>query len=202
MEREEDKIEEYPKTVQKVIVMVASAGGIDALTHVLSGLPAELPAAILIVQHLQPHRRTRLPEHLDRLSPLRVCLAQDGMRLEAGKVYVAVPGVHLRVEKGHLVQDLTAPVNYVRPSADVLFASVVQTFGADVIGVVLSGTGRDGTRGCQKIKRRGGKTIAQDEKTSHYFGMPGAAIEADAIDHVLPLSRIAVKIVSLIQPKK
>lgn len=182
-----------------VVVIAASAGGIDALTQVLSRLPADLPAAVLIVQHLRGDRPTHLPEHLAHFSPLPVRLAEDGLPLEAGVAYLAVPGEHLRIENGCLVLDLGEPVHYVRPSADVLFASAAQALGSNVIGVVLSGTGHDGARGCQEIKAKGGVTIAQDERTSRHFAMPKAAIEAGAIDYVLPLEEIGSKIVACVK---
>ena len=185
--------------IAKVVVMAASAGGIDSLMQVLSGLPADLPASILIVQHLRADRQTRLPKHLACHCPLKVRMAQDGMSLEAGVVYVAVPGQHLRIENGHLVLSSEEPVNYVRPSADVLFASASLAFGPDVIGVVLSGTGRDGAHGCQEIKAKGGITIAQNESTARYFAMPSAAITAGAIDDVLPAEEIAGKIVEIVK---
>ena len=185
--------------INKVVVIAASAGGIDALTQVLSGLPADLPAAILVVQHLRNDRPTRLPEHLGRHSHLRVCLAQDGMALEVGVVWVAVPGEHLIIENRHIVLSSEEMMNYVRPSADLLFASAARAFGRDLIGVVLSGTGRDGTRGCQDIKAKGGMTIAQDEATSRYFDMPRAAINAGAIDYVLPVHEIGAKIVEILK---
>lgn len=187
--------------VQKVVVIGASAGGIDALTQVLSALPADLPAPILVVQHLRPDRQTHLPEHLARHSPLQVRLARDGMLLESGVVYVAEPGQHLRVGNGHLILELAEPVHYVRPAADVLFASASQAFGPHVVGVILSGTGRDGARGCQDIKAKGGVTIAQDAKTSRYFAMPKAAIDAEAIDYVLSLPEIAGKIMALVRQR-
>lgn len=183
----------------KIVVIAASAGGIDALTQVLSRLPADLPAAVLIVQHLRDDRPTHLHEHLARHSPLPVCLAEDGVGLEAGVAYLAVPGQHLQVEGSILVLDHGKPVHYVRPSADVSFASAAQAFGSSVIGVVLSGTGRDGAQGCQEIKMKGGVTIAQDEKTSRHFAMPRAAIEAGAIDYVLPVGQIADRIVECVK---
>jgi len=178
------------------VVIGSSAGGIDALAQVLSRLPADLPAAVLIVQHLRDDRPTRLHEHLARHSPLLVRLAEDGAGLEAGVAYLAVPGQHLRVEGSSLVLDHGERVHYVRPSADVLFTSAAREFGSRVIGVVLSGTGRDGARGCQEIKAKGGTTIAQDERTSHYFAMPKAAIELGVIDYVLPLEKIGGKILA------
>ncbi len=185
--------------IRNVVVIAASAGGIGALTQVLSRLPADLPAAVLIVQHLRDDRPTRLHEHLARLSPLPVRLAENGAGLEAGVAYLAVPGQHLRLEGSTLVPDRGDLVNYVRPSADVLFASAAQAFGSRVIGVVLSGTGRDGAHGCQEIKAKGGMTIAQDEETSRYFAMPRAAIELGVVDYVLPLSEIADKITDCVK---
>jgi chemotaxis response regulator CheB len=92
---------------------------------------------------------------------------------------------------------LGEPVNYVRPSADILFSSAAQAFGCNVIGVVLSGSGRDGTAGCRMVKARGGVTIAQNENTSYQFAMPKAAIDAGVVDYILPVEHIAGKIVSL-----
>ena len=183
--------------VQRLVVIGGSAGAVSALSEVLSGLPADLPAAICVVQHLREDRPTRLAEHLDHGSALHVCLAQGGAVLETGVVYLAVPGHHLRVEDGRLVLEDGEPVHYVQPAADVLFASAAEAFGPDVIGVVLSGTGRDGAQGCRQIKARGGVTIAQDEETASYFGMPGAAILAGAVDCVLPLGEIAARIEAL-----
>jgi two-component system chemotaxis response regulator CheB len=188
----------HQSSINKVVVIAASAGGIDALTQVLSGLPRDLVAAILVVQHLRADRQTRLPEHLARHCPLKVRMAQDGMSLEAGVAYVAVPGQHLSIENGHTVLGYEEPVHYVRPSADVLFASAAKSFGTNTIGIVLSGTGRDGAGGCHAIKDKGGVTIAQNESTARYFAMPRAAINAGAIDYVLPVDEIAVKIVEIL----
>jgi two-component system chemotaxis response regulator CheB len=185
--------------IEKLVVIASSAGGINALTQVLSGLPADLAAAILVVQHLKADRQTRLHEYLTSQSPFQTCLARDGMSLEAGVVYVALPGKHIRIENGHIVLSSEEPVNYVRPSADVLFASAAESFGGNVIGIVLSGTGRDGARGCQEIKAKGGMTIAQNEATSRYFDMPKAAIDAEVIDYVLPVQEIAGKIMELLK---
>jgi len=185
--------------VRKVIVIAASAGGIDAIKQVLRRIPADLPAAIICVQHLQGNHRTYLPEYLARNTSLRAYLAEKGMPLETGTIYVAVPGQHLCIENGCLVLNMAEPVHNVRPAADVLFASAAQSFGPDVIGVVLTGTGCDGAGGCQLIKAKGGITIAQDEQTSAYFSMPKAAIAVGAIDYVLPLEGIAARIVELVE---
>jgi len=186
------------RQAKKVVVIGASAGGIDALTQVLSRLPAGFPAAILVVQHLRSDRQTRLPELLSHHSSLRVCPAQHGQPLEAGVVYIAIPGQHLHIQNGRLALSLEEPVHYMRPSADVLFTSAAQAFAHNVIGVILSGTGVDGAQGCLAIKAKGGMTIAQDESTSRHFAMPKAAINAGAIDYVLPVEQIADEITALI----
>lgn len=186
------------RKVQRVVVMVASAGGINALKMVLSSLPGDLPAALLVVQHLAEDHPTRTDKYLSSFCRLRIRLAESGAALEEGVVYLAVPGQHLLIEDERLVMSLTEPVNYVRPSADILFAAAARAFGPHVTGVVLSGTGRDGARGCQEIKAAGGITIAQDELSSAHFGMPRAAIELGVIDYVLPLQEIAHKIVAII----
>ena len=191
-------MDQHAPAVNKVVVIGASAGGISALIHIFTHLPEGLPAAVLIVQHLRIGPETQLPVILTHCNSLRqVCLAQDGMPLEPNMGYIAIPGQHLHIENGRLVLGLEEPVNYVRPSIDVLFTSAAQAFGHNVIGVVLSGTGRDGANGCLAIKAKGGVTIAQDEKTSLHFAMPKAAIDTSAIDYVLPLSEIAGKIVAL-----
>lgn len=182
------------REAQRVVVIGASAGGIKALIEVLSHLSAELPAAILVVQHLWSKRPTYLHKLLSLHSPLSICLAQDGLPLEEGVVYLGVPGYHLSLEKRHLVLNLEERVNYVRPSIDVLFAAAAEEFGPNVVGVILSGSGVDGVYGCQRIKEKRGVTIAQDEKTSAFFGMSRAAIYVGSIDYVLPLEEIATKI--------
>ena len=184
--------------IKKLIAIAASAGGINALTQVLSRLPADLPAAIAVVQHLRDNRTTRLPGHLDHISPLRVCLAEHMVPLEPGVVYIAEPGKHLSIEKGHLMLDAGKKLHYVRPSADILFYSAAKAYGSGVTGVILSGTGKDGALGFKEIKAQGGVTIAQDEKSSAYFGMAKAAVDAGAVDYVLPVEEIAGKILELV----
>jgi len=184
--------------MKHIIVIGSSAGGINALKEVLSRLPADLPAAVIIVQHLQSGRLTRLPQYLDRMSSLRVCLAEHGAALLPGLAYLAVPGKHIRIENKSLVLDNDEKLNYVRPSADILFISAARAYGSRVIGVILTGTGKDGAAGCQKIKEKGGVIIAQNEKSSQYFGMPLNAIETDCVDYILDIKEIAGKIVELV----
>jgi two-component system, chemotaxis family, protein-glutamate methylesterase/glutaminase len=170
---------------------VGSAGGIGALQVVFQGLPAELDAAVLVVIHLTRQAPSVLPAILGRWSPLPVEQAEDGMPLEAGLVRVAPPNAHLLVDaEERLRLDHSELVHHVRPSADVLLLSLARNHRGPCAAVVLSGTGIDGAAGAAAVKRAGGRVLAQDEATSQYFGMPGAAILAGGVDEVLPLDAI------------
>jgi two-component system chemotaxis response regulator CheB len=185
------------------VLVAASAGGLSALTSVLSELPADFPAGVAIVQHIEPHHRSMLAEILGRSCALPVTQAADGQRFQPGVVYVAPPDHHLLVDAdGSLSLTRTELVHFVRPSADLLFESGAASFGNRAVGVVLTGTGSDGSLGVEAIKRRGGTVIAQDEATSDFFGMPGAAIEAGAVDFVLPLDQIAEALTSLVTERR
>ncbi len=176
----------------QVVAMAASAGGLVALSAVLGGLPRDLPAAVVVVQHMDREHRSLLPDILGRRTELEVTEAESGMQLHFGMVYVAPPDQHLLVDQdGRTVLTHTELVHFVRPSADLLFESVAGSYGRRAIAVVLTGTGSDGTMGVQAIKKTGGVVIAQDEATSAFFGMPGAAINGGGVDHVLPLDQIA-----------
>lgn len=184
-----------------IVALAASAGGLHALTHVLSALPADFAAAIVLVQHMQPRRKSLLAEILDRGTGLRVRPAGEGDVLEDGTVYVAPPDRHLMVEAGGTLRLVDTPrTHFVRPSADRLFESVASAFGDRAIAVVLTGTGSDGADGIRAIKLGGGLVLAQDKASAEHFGMPGAAIETGCIDRVLGLEEIAPALISLIQP--
>ena len=183
--------QETPLTLP-IIGIAASAGGLHALSTVLGALPAGLNAAILVVQHLSPSYRSHLAHILSGRTALEVREAADHDRLRQGVVLTAPPGAHLLVDRTGLVSFSRGPlVNWVRPSADSLFESLAESFGARTIAVILSGTGRDGARGAQVVKRAGGVLIVQDEATSEFFGMPGAAINAGDVDQILRLEGIA-----------
>lgn len=171
---------------------MGSAGGIKALDVLFRGLPRELDAAVLVIIHLTPGARSLLPSVLGRWSLLPVEQAEDGMQLEAGVVRVAPPDAHLLVDESETLRlDHSEFVHHVRPSADVLLLSLARNHRGPCTAVVLSGTGIDGAAGAAAVKRAGGHVLAQDEATSQYFGMPGAAILAGGVDEVLPLDAIA-----------
>jgi two-component system chemotaxis response regulator CheB len=185
------------------VLVAASAGGLNALTSVLSELPADFPASIAVVQHIEPHHRSLLAEILGRSCPLPVTQAADGQRFEPGVVHVAPPDHHLLVNAdGSLSLTRTELVHFVRPSADLLFESAAVSFSGRAIGVVLTGTGSDGALGAEAIKRMGGTVIAQDEATAEFFGMPGAAIDTGSVDFVLPLDQIADALTSLVAERR
>lgn len=182
-----------------VVAMGSSAGGLAALSDIVAGLPRDFPAAVVIVQHLDPRHRSLMVEILSRRTSLRLKQAEHGEALQGGTVYTAPPDFHLLVSpRGTVELTHSELVHYLRPSADLLFESVAGAFGHRAIGVVLTGTGKDGSSGIKAIKERGGTTIAQDEATAEFFGMPHAAIETGAVDYVLPLPEIPVALVSLV----
>jgi two-component system chemotaxis response regulator CheB len=184
-------------SVPPVVAIASSAGGIPALKAVLFDLPTTLPAAVLIVQHLDPAHRSFLPEILARDTKLTVRHARDGEQITTGIVFVAPPDEHLLLNSdGTLSLSHTELVHFVRPSADLLFESVAAAAGERALAIVLTGSGHDGALGTTAIKKRGGRVIAQDQASSDYFGMPGNAIAEGAVDEILPLDEIASAILT------
>ena len=176
----------------QVVVIVASAGGVPALMTLLSQLPGTFPAPIVIVQHRPTTRESLLLQVLVRATPLHVVEAKENDRLEPGTVYVARPDLHLTISRHRHVHYCDGQrIRHVLSSANPLFVSSAEAFGPGTIGVVLTGTGSDGTDGVQAIKRRGGVVIAQDQHTSKFFSMAASAIATGAVDYVLPLDEIA-----------
>lgn len=180
-----------------VVALVASSGGLDALSVVLGGLPAELPAAVLVLQHLEAGRRSMLAGILAGRTELPVREAVAGVRIRAGTVYVAPAGRHLCLGPGGVLR-LTdqAPEHFSRPSADVLLRSLAQA-GGPVIAVVLTGRGSDGAAGSLLVHDGGGTVLAQDAATSRHYGMPGSAVEAGGVEESLPLEAIAPRVAAL-----
>lgn len=181
-----------------IVTVAASAGGIRALERIVGHLPAGFPAAIIVVQHLDRNHPSILAQLLRRHARMQVREARDGERVEPGTVYVAPPDRHLVAgPDGRLGLTRGELVHHLRPSADRLFESAALAFGSRTIAVVLTGTGLDGATGVSAVKRGGGTVIAQDEASSEYFAMPGAAIKTGDVDFVLPLDEIGPKLISL-----
>jgi two-component system chemotaxis response regulator CheB len=182
------------------VAIGASAGGVEALHVVVNSLPAGLPAAVLIVQHMDPRHKSMLAGLLGRYSALPVKQAANGESVRAGSVYIAQPDAHLIVRDGRLVLTDTPLVHFSRPSIDLLFESVADTYGDRGIAVVLSGTGVDGAAGIRAVKAKGGTTIVQDPATAAHPGMPQAARATGCADLVLPLVEIGPAIARLVAP--
>jgi len=184
-----------------VIAMAASAGGLKALSVILGGLPADFPAAIAIVMHLSPVHKSILAEILNSRTPLEVKQAHTGDILCPSSVFVAPPNHHLFVVKGGRLRLSTATsekVHFARPSAEPLFASVAAIYQKKAIAVVLTGGDGDGSFGVQIISQNGGKVIAQDRPSSQDFSMPQTSIDTGDVDFILPLDKIAAKLIKLV----
>jgi two-component system chemotaxis response regulator CheB len=178
--------------IRFVVAIAASAGGLSALKAILSALPAEFPAPIVVVQHLAPDKPSYLAEILTRHSQLKIKQAEAGELLQPGNVYIAPPDAHLQVSSdGTLALSHNPQVHFVRPSADVLFESLAVNCKTKAIAIVLSGTGFDGASGVEVVKANGGTVVVQNELTSEHFGMPQAAILTGKVDFVLPLDEIS-----------
>jgi two-component system chemotaxis response regulator CheB len=189
----------FPNAAFDVVALAASAGGLRALSELLTALPADFAAAIVVVQHLDPRHRSLMADILSRRTPLHVKQAEEGDHLQAQTVFIAPPNRHLLVNPdGTVSLSQSELVHFVRPSADLLFESVAASYKDRAIAVVLSGTGSDGAMGVQAIKKMGGTVIAQDEQTAEFFGMPNAAIQTGNVDFILPLSEIAPALVTLV----
>jgi two-component system chemotaxis response regulator CheB len=183
----------------EIVAIATSTGGPNALAELFAGLPGDLAAPVVIVQHMPPMFTRLLAERLSAQSSIQVAEGRPGSVLRPGHAWVAPGDFHMTVARDavqariHLNQE--PPENSCRPAADVLFRSVAQAYGANVLAVVLTGMGQDGLRGCEAIRAAGGQVIVQDEATSVVWGMPGFVTRAGLADRVLPMSLVAPEIV-------
>jgi two-component system chemotaxis response regulator CheB len=192
-------ISERTRCAFDLVALAASAGGLNALSQVLAGLPGDFPATILVVQHLDPRHRSLMADILSRRTALQVKQAEEGDQVIAGTTYIAPPNRHLLVNPDYTLSlSQSEMVHFVRPSADLLFESAAAVYKDRAIAVVLSGTGSDGSMGVKAIKKMGGTVIAQDEQSSEFFGMPSATIQTASVDFILPLGEIAAALVTLV----
>ena len=184
-----------PAISADVVVIGASTGGPAALAEVLSRLPGDFPAPIMLVQHMPPMFTRFLAERLNAQTPLTVKEAVDGQAVQPGVVYVAPGDFHLTVKRRNgsvvTVLDQEPPQHSHRPAADVLFRSAAEAYGPRGLALVLTGMGQDGLHGSEEITRVGGRALVQDEATSVVWEMPGLVAAAGLADAVLPVGEIA-----------
>ena len=180
-----------PERIEAVVIG-ASAGGVEALSALLPALPARLHASVFVVLHLPRSRPSLLAEIFQSRCALPVSEAQDKELVAPGCVYVAPPDYHLLLDPGPQISlSADEPVNFSRPSIDVLFESAADLLGERVAGIVLTGGNDDGAAGLDAIRRAGGVTIVQDPATAQMPLMPESALLRGPADHVLPLAGIA-----------
>lgn len=180
----------------QLVAIATSTGGPAALHHLFSGLPGDFPAPILVVQHITPGFMPGLADWLNSSSDLQVKVAEQAEPLLPHTIYLGPDDHHLGVSgRRTILLSASPPVGGFRPSGTALFDSVAQVFGASVLAVILTGMGEDGVAGLRAVRQAGGRIIAQDEKSSVVFGMPGVAVAAGLADLVLPLDAMAARLV-------
>jgi two-component system, chemotaxis family, protein-glutamate methylesterase/glutaminase len=193
------KKKELDLPVKSLVLMACSTGGPRALAAILPLLPEDFPVPILIVQHMSQGFTRSLAQRLDRDSKIRVKEAENGEVIKCGTAYLAPGDWHMLVEKfknQHRISlNQRPPLLGVRPSADLLFESAVESFGSKILGVILTGMGRDASKGARLLKEHQGRCLAQDEASSVVFGMPKAAWETNAVEKMVPLKDMAATIV-------
>jgi two-component system, chemotaxis family, protein-glutamate methylesterase/glutaminase len=194
-------IEEVPQPISTIeaVAIGASLGGPQALSVVLSEIPAFFPVPIFIVQHISSGFTEGFAEWLSHYTPLTVKIAKDREHPQAGTVYIAPDHFHMEVSKNCLIQLVDAPLDGgLKPSVNRLFRSMAHHYGSKAVGVLLTGMGKDGAEGLKLMKEKGSLTIAQDEESCLMFGMPKEAIQLGATNQILPLSSIAQTLKHLI----
>lgn len=191
------------RTTDRVLAIGASTGGTEAIREVLSALPADTPGTV-IVQHIPGMFSGPFARRMDGCSQMVVREAIDGERILQGHAYIAPGDQHLSIRRDgaryYCQLDSGPPVNRHRPSVDVLFQSVAEQVGRNATGVLLTGMGKDGAEGMKAMLEQGANTLIQDEASSVVWGMPGAAMKIGAAQEVLPLKRIAERLIALHRP--
>ncbi len=201
--KKEVKSVPYLKSTEKILVIGTSTGGPRALQEVVPKIPADIESGILIVQHMPPKFTKSLAERLDSLSELVVKEAEDGDKVSPGVALVAPGDYHMIIErdgKEFRVRNVkTPPIGKLRPAVDVTMLSVAEVWNGFIVGVIMTGMGKDGAKGMLMIKKRGGRTIVEDKSTCVVYGMPRAVVEIGAADIIVPLYEIPKKIVEVIK---
>ncbi len=205
LDEERLKPREVPEKGLKAVVIAASTGGPRALEYIFSRLPRDIPATIFVVQHIPTLFSESFARRLDSVKGPRTVVAADRTQAKEGHAYVAPGGAHLLVSEcsktgaSMRLDEALPPVQFVKPSADVLFKSASICFGPRLLAIVLTGMGMDGANGARAVRAAGGRVLAQDEKTSVIFGMPRAAVNAGAAERAIPLDEIPREIVRFLE---
>lgn len=189
------------KSQIKAVVIGTSTGGPKALDYLISNLPEKVNVPIFIVQHMPKTFTTSFAIRLNSVSPIQVVEARDRMLIEKGVVYLAPGDFHMTVEGSHIRLNSQEKIYGVRPAVDYLFASAANIYKKGLLGIILTGMGKDGAEGMEVIKQMGGFNIAQDEKTSVIYGMPRTAVEKGVVDEIMGLEEISINLNKLIEVK-
>src|SRR5579862_3126519 len=174
-----------------IIVIGASAGGVDAIKNLVRGLSVDIGASFFVVHHFPPFQKSHLPEILSRAGPLPAHQATNGEAILPGRIYIAPPDRHLLIKDGHIELFHGPKENFTRPAVDPLFRSAADSYGPRVIGVILTGLLDDGTAGLIHIKNKGGLAVVQDPDDALFAGMPNSALKRDHVDYSVKLSEMA-----------
>ena len=181
----------------QLVVVGASLGGMRALAVLLGGLPGDFVVPLTIVQHRSADETGALSRFLQECSRLPVSEIEDKQPILPAQIYLAPAGYHVLIELGAFALSTEAPILHARPSIDALFESAADAYGAQVIGVILTGASADGAHGLARLKQRGGLALVQSPETAECAIMPAAALAATSVDWVLPLEQIAPQLISL-----
>jgi two-component system chemotaxis response regulator CheB len=184
---------------RNIVIIGVSTGGPLTLKALFSEIPP-LNASFVIVLHITPEMDYRIAQGINASASMPVALARDGEYLKHGNIYLAPGGFHLKLDGNHRIALCEgARVNYVQPSVDVAMLSLTRPASGELIGIILTGMGKDGAEGLRHIKMIGGTTMAQDQDSCVIYGMPKAALETGAVDYVLPPKDIAAKLVRILE---
>jgi two-component system chemotaxis response regulator CheB len=183
-----------------LVIIAASTGGPKVISSIFKKIPNDFPAPIIVIQHMPGTFTRAFAKRLDERSPLSVMEAKEGNLLKKGTAYIAPGDFHLEIDDDRRVKLNKKPsLHGVRPSADITMNSASENFDGNLIGIILSGMGKDGSIGVRNINKRGGFVIVQDKDTSVVYGMPKSAIDSGCVDLVLPSNEIAAKLIALVK---
>jgi len=186
---------ERKTSFNNLVIIGSSTGGPNALMQVIPYLPADIPAAVLVVQHMPPVFTKTLADRLAQVSKIEVMEAKEGSAIARSRALIAPGDFHMTVsDKNTVVLNQDPPSLGVRPAVDITMRSVAVTYGPSVLGVILTGMGMDGTQGASLIKANGGRIFAQDEASCAVYGMPQSVVKAGHVDRVYPLQKMAARI--------